>query len=99
MKQRLRDRFLDRPALYGAFKRLIGASRHMQVFFDDHVRPQPGQRILDIGCGTGDAAFYLPDVDYVGIDLNAAYIDAANRRKLPNAHFLAARVEDLPVLD
>lgn len=91
----VRDRLLARPSAYQGFKSVIGASRHMEVFLRDYVRPQPGERVLDIGCGTGDAALSLPDVTYVGIDLSDDYIDAAKRRNVPGAEFVSASVEEL----
>jgi SAM-dependent methyltransferase len=91
----VRDRLLARPSAYQGFKSVIGASRHMEVFLREYARPAPGERLLDIGCGTGDAALSLPDVTYVGIDLSDDYIDAAKRRNVPGAEFVSASVEEL----
>src|ERR1700752_3749485 len=46
--------------------------------------PQPGQRVLDIGCGLGDttqqiAALVGPDGEAVGVDAGANFIEAATR--------------------
>jgi len=41
----------------------------------------PGQRVLDIGCGTANILAYLPpDVDYHGYDLNPDYVATARAR-------------------
>jgi SAM-dependent methyltransferase len=49
----------------------------------DAARIEPGDRTLDIGCGTGrttrDAAARAPDGFAVGIDLSSAMIDRARR--------------------
>jgi SAM-dependent methyltransferase len=36
--------------------------------------------VLDCGCGPGDLCEYLPDVDYVGIDIDPQYIAEARSR-------------------
>lgn len=95
----IRDRVLERPSVYQTFKRAIGASRHMATFVGEYVRPQPGERLLDIGCGTGDAALSLSGIEYYGVDLNDDYIKAAKRREISGATFLSAGVEELAHLD
>ena len=42
---------------------------------------QPGHRVLDIGCGSGDVLQLMPStVAYVGVDASKAYIEAARKR-------------------
>jgi SAM-dependent methyltransferase len=38
------------------------------------------RRVLDVGCGPGTNTRHFPSADYLGIDLNADYIDYARRR-------------------
>ena len=72
---------LSRPIVYGAFQRLMGASKARRELVDLHIRPWPGCRVLDLGCGTADILEFLPpDVDYCGYDVSADYIAAAQRR-------------------
>src|SRR3954469_11432428 len=61
---------------------------------NDYVRPQPGERVLDIGCGPGDALEYLPEVDYTGVDLSERYIEAARERWGDRGTFVCADVRD-----
>lgn len=45
---------------------------------------QPGMRVLDVGCGSGEYAFRLGSatqcVEFVGLEYDAAFVDFANRR-------------------
>jgi ubiquinone/menaquinone biosynthesis C-methylase UbiE len=50
----------------------------------DHVDPQPGERLLDVACGTGvvartAAARVLPAGSVTGIDVNADMLDTARQ--------------------
>lgn len=51
----------------------------------EEVRPRPGERVLDVACGTGLLAHELarvigPGGHVVGVDLSQAMVDAATRR-------------------
>ncbi len=72
---------LDRPLVFDAYQRLIGAPACHARFLAEFVRPQAGERVLDVGCGVGASRPHLPDgIDYVGVDINAAYIERAKAR-------------------
>lgn len=87
---------LSRPALYRALGVALGAPRSRAVFAREHVRAARGQRLLDLGCGTGDMVPHLPGVDYVGFDPSEAYVAAA-RRAHPRARFEQASAGDFAV--
>jgi ubiquinone/menaquinone biosynthesis C-methylase UbiE len=94
-----REWFLGKSAGYYTFKRAIGADKAMAVFASEYIRPVPGERLLDVGCGVGDMLEYLPRVSYVGIDMNAAYLETATRRRgREDARFVHASVDELPSL-
>ena len=38
------------------------------------------RRVLDIGCGPGTNAAHFRNVNYLGLDINAGYVDYAKRR-------------------
>ena len=90
-------RIFESAAVYERFQRLLGSDAARRRFVRDFLRPFPGVRILDIGCGTGTILDYLPgDVDYVGYDLNPKYIEDARRRYRGRGRFSCARVEEAP---
>lgn len=68
---------LHHSALYRLLQTIIGGRRARRRYINEHVRPKTGDKILDIGCGPGDILDFLPDVDYVGLDVSEAYIASA----------------------
>lgn len=85
-------RFLSLPAAYRFAESLLISERSRREIFDRFVQARAGQRVLDLGCGTGVALHYLPAVDYVGVDINAEYIEAA-RAAFPAARFVCGSFE------
>ncbi len=78
---RLAHRLLQYPLVFDSYQRLIGTPGCHNLFVRDWVRPRPGDRILDIGCGVGAILDHMPDsIDYTGIDVNPEYIDKARGR-------------------
>jgi SAM-dependent methyltransferase len=75
----LRD-ILAEARVYSFFARVIGATRGRKILVQRHIRPQAGDRILDIGCGPADILEALPAVEYYGFDLSADYIEWARKR-------------------
>lgn len=66
------------PSIYDLAQDLVGAERSRAILVREYLRPQPQQRILDIGCGTARILPHLPmTIDYVGVDLSQSYVDAA----------------------
>jgi SAM-dependent methyltransferase len=70
---------LGAPYLYTALQRVIRTPALQTVLLDE-LGLQQGDRLLDIGCGTGRLSAALPDVDYVGFDLSERYIEHARRK-------------------
>jgi len=68
---------LSHPILYETVQRVMGAEKGRRRFAERFIRAQPGDRVLDIGCGPADLCAYLPDVEYIGWEPNAAYVAKA----------------------
>jgi SAM-dependent methyltransferase len=72
---------LSHPLVYSSLQRLMGAEKLRVRNVQNHVRPFPGMRILDLGCGTAEYLNALPtDIVYVGYDMSPLYIAAARKR-------------------
>ncbi len=79
---------LSHPAIYDLTQNILGAGRSRKKLVREYIRAQPGDQLLDIGCGTAELLPYLPEgLDYVGFDLSQAYIDAARRKYGARARF------------
>lgn len=88
-------RLLDRAGVYGALQDLLLRKGSRERYVREFIRPFPGCRILDIGCGPADILAHLPPSigEYVGFDMNPAYIEAARRRWGGRGTFHCSRVE------
>jgi SAM-dependent methyltransferase len=82
---------LEYPHGFDLYQRLVGAPASKRRFVDGFVRARSGDRVLDLGCGTGALLGYLPDdVEYVGVDVDAGYVEAAQKRYGERATFVVA---------
>lgn len=91
--------WFSRPWVYDMCQSLIRSKSARSAFFEKHIRPEKGMRILDVGCGTGDALKHLSHVDYLGIDLNEAYIQTARSRWNRHDKFLCGDVSSIKQLN
>lgn len=82
---------LEFPRAYQFFFNVIGAPERSRILVRDYIRPNQGDRILEIGCGPGTILPYLPSTDYIGFDSNGAYIREASQQ-FPGAKFICERV-------
>ena len=72
-------RILSRAPIYRLFQNMVGTPHAHDTFIGEYVRPHAEQRLLDMGCGPGQMAAYLPTVHYVGFDASRDYVSAARR--------------------
>lgn len=72
---------LKYPVLYNCLQRILGSYNARTRYVREFIIPQPGCKILDIGCGTGEVLEHLPEtMKYVGYDANPKYIEAAKQK-------------------
>jgi len=83
---------LNRPFAYQLHNKIIGADYRSRLLVRDYIRPTPAARPLPIGCGPGNMLPYLPQCDYLGVDINPAYIKTAKRRYSNRGNFVCERV-------
>jgi ubiquinone/menaquinone biosynthesis C-methylase UbiE len=87
---------LRRPAWFNAVQSMFVGRDTRSILVKDYVKPAPGDRLLDIGCGTGEMLPHLGHVAYTGVDPEANYIEAARSRHGTSATFIQAGVQDVP---
>lgn len=80
--------------MYRLAQRTIGSSTARQALVTDYMQVQPGERVLDIGCGTGDLSPLLADCEYVGFDLSEDYIRSAREKFGHLGRFSVGSVSD-----
>src|SRR3954463_6999768 len=75
----------------GAFVPKLGAD------LIELLAPQPGERVLDLGCGTGDLTAQLAErgARVIGLDASVEMVDEA-RRKHPTLDFVVGDGQELP---
>jgi SAM-dependent methyltransferase len=82
------------PLLYQTFQKLGGFYGARLTAIDMYLKPEAGERIIDIGCGPGYLARDLPGgVDYLGFDLDQRYIEFAKRRFGERGRFFCRRFD------
>ncbi|MEF2230694.1 MAG: class I SAM-dependent methyltransferase [Pseudodesulfovibrio sp.] len=72
---------LSHPAVYDFLQDVLYGHKGQREYVKTYIRPSKGDRLLDIGCGTGRILRYLPECDYLGADLSERYIARARKRK------------------
>jgi len=83
---------LSLPAGYRLLRGLVGGQALWQTCLTEYVKPAPGDKVLDIGCGPADVVNYLPQVDYTGLDRSPEYINSAKARFGSKGRFLCSDV-------
>ena len=87
---------LSSPSVYELWSSLVGGEQGRSAIVHEHVRPGPGARVLDLGCGPGELAGLLQNTRYVGVDISEQYIARARHEYGERAEF---RIGDATRLD
>jgi SAM-dependent methyltransferase len=95
---------LSHSIIYTSFQTLMGAHKARQNFIKNFVKPVPGMKILDIGCGPADILDYFPEVDYWGFDISENYINQARKKYGARGKFQCQQlqmkdIDELPSFD
>ena len=90
-------RFLQYSIAYRMQFLAVGGNRLYAAMIRDYIRPVPGCKLLDIGCGPGHFLPWLAGVDYTGIDISNRYIDDAKTRYGTCGRFICGDVNSVDV--
>lgn len=91
------QRISDHPVLFIVLRSILENDfKAIRAVIGRRLRVRQGLRTLDLACGPGAFADLFAGDDYVGVDLNARYIDHA-RKTRPGAFIVSdARHVELP---
>ena len=77
-------RFSALTRIYDPVVALTSRERRFKELLVEQAAPAPGQRILDLGCGTGTLAIQVkqrePDAEVVGLDADPAMLSQAREK-------------------
>ncbi|MEV5329676.1 methyltransferase domain-containing protein [Nonomuraea sp. NPDC052634] len=97
---------IDHPRLYDAFGAIafLGGRRAAFTRLATVARPRIGDRVLDVGCGTGYltriiAPVVVPRGHVTGLDASPAMIEYATRRAPSNCTYVVGEGQNLPFPD
>jgi SAM-dependent methyltransferase len=84
------------PWVYRLFGMLVGNKAYEEWFIKNVLGLRKGQKLVDVGCGPAQILDRLPGVEYVGLDISDAYIQAARIKfkARGGANFLSGSIED-----
>jgi SAM-dependent methyltransferase len=86
---------LSHAAIYSLWQGMVGANRMQREIVHTYLRPWPGARVLDIGCGPAAVLDHMSGISYVGLDLSKNYIEMAQTRYGDRATFYACDAAQL----
>jgi SAM-dependent methyltransferase len=88
-------RWLKVPFLYDLFQGVVGGNALRRRIVRNHARARPGDKVIDIGCGPAQVLQSLPDVEYLGLDIDPYYIAFARRTYGNKGTFVVGNTQSL----
>jgi SAM-dependent methyltransferase len=86
-------RLLEHSSVYSLWQRPFALRKFEPIL--RHNRMDAVRRVLDVGCGPGTNTPFFEHADYLGIDWNPRYVEAARRRH--RRQFITADVTEYRV--
>jgi len=68
---------LSNARLFSLRRRLVDGRNATRYLVENHIRPEAGEAMLDLGCGLCGILEHLPPLRYVGIDWQSNYLNRA----------------------
>ena len=87
--------WLKVPSLYNLLQDAIGGNALRRKVIQSHVRAKTCDKIIDIGCGPAQILPWLPDIEYLGFDVNPSYIASAKRKHGNKGTFVVGDTKSL----
>ena len=82
-----------------AYAEAAGHHRALDDWFLDRHRPAPADRVVDVGCGSGEftaqLATLVPSGSVLGVDPDPSMVEAARRREGRNITFVRGPAQEL----
>jgi SAM-dependent methyltransferase len=93
----IREKILKNTFAYRLSQNVVAPSALGAQTVNEYLSTNQNSRILDLGCGYGEISQFFPSsCSYLGVDLNASYIDyALRKRKRDNTEFIVGDVSDI----
>ena len=90
-------RVLKVSNVYDIFQNVVGGHRARKWIASKAWKVTGGEKVVDIGCGTGSCLDYLPaNIVYCGIDISQAYIESAREKYGERGRFFVGSATDCP---
>ena len=95
MMQKFVNLLASDPRVFMLLRRILEGNFNAQKkALQDDFTAKDGEKVLDIGCGTGEFSVFFQNAAYTGIDAEKKYIDYAQRNC--KGKFLIADASHLP---
>ena len=81
------------PFLYNLVQWFF-SHRKMTRLLSTQLSKAHGKRVLDVGCGTGQAIKFLPQCQYTGFDISSEYLNTAKKLHDSSFNFVLSSIEE-----